>query len=40
MKDQESTIANVSVYIATLQDTFKTAWDARHTTHWFTTEEV
>lgn len=40
MKDQESTITNVSVYIAALQATFKPAWDARHTTHWFTTEEV
>ena len=33
-------ITDVSVYIAALQATFKPAWDARHTTHWFTTDEV
>ena len=33
-------ITDVSVYIAALQTTFKPAWDARHTTHWFTTDEV
>jgi len=40
MKDQSEEITNVSVYIAALQATFKPAWDARHTTHWFTTDEV
>ena len=40
MKDQEANVTNVSVYIAALQATFKPAWDARHTTHWFTTDEV
>lgn len=33
-------ITDISVYIAALQTTFKPAWDARHTTHWFTTDEV
>lgn len=40
MKEQESNITDVSVYIAALHTTYKPAWDARHTTHWFSTDEV
>ena len=36
----ENKVTDVSIYIAALQVTFKPAFDARHTTHWFTTDEV
>lgn len=38
--NQEQPITDVSIYIAALQATFRPAPDARHTTHWFTTDEV
>lgn len=33
-------ITGISMYIAALQTTFRPAMDARHTTHWFSTDEV
>lgn len=33
-------ITSASIYIAALQVTFKPASDARHATHWFSTDEV
>lgn len=38
--NQDQQITDVSIYIAALQTTFRPAYDAFHTTHWFTTEEV
>jgi len=40
MNDQEPKITDISIYIAGLQATFRPAQDARHTTHWFSTDEV
>ena len=40
MNDQEPKITDISSYIAGLQATFRPAQDARHTTHWFSTDEV
>lgn len=40
MNDQELKITDISIYIAGLQATFRPAQDARHTTHWFSTDEV
>lgn len=37
--DQEH-ITDISIYIAALQTTFRPASDARHATHWFSTDEV
>lgn len=33
-------ITDVSIYIAGLQAAYRPAPDARHTTHWFSTDEV
>ena len=38
--NQEQKITDISIYIAGLQVTFRPAPDARHTTHWFSTDEV
>ena len=38
--NQEQKITDVSIYIAGLQATYRPAPDARHTTHWFSTDEV
>lgn len=40
MKDKEQTITDISIHVAALSASFKPAPDARHTTHWFTTDEV
>lgn len=40
MNNQEQKITDISIYIAGLQATFRPASDARHTTHWFSTDEV
>ena len=40
MNNQEQKITDISIYIAGLQATFRLASDARHTTHWFSTDEV
>ena len=40
MNDQEPKITDISIYIAGLQATFRPAQVARHTTHWFSTDEV
>lgn len=40
MNDQEPKITDISIYIAGLQAMFRPAQDARHTTHWFSTDEV
>ena len=40
MKDKEQTITDISIHVAALSASFKPAPDARHTTHWFTTNEV
>lgn len=37
---EQQQITDVSIYIAALQTTFRPAPDARHTTHWFSTDEV
>lgn len=37
-KDEKRT--DVSIYMAALQATYRPAPDVRHTTHWFTTDEV
>lgn len=43
-KDKEvqpsADITDISIHIAALAASFKPAPDARHTTHWFTTDEV
>ena len=39
-KEQEQKITDISIHIASLSASFKPAPDARHTTHWFTTDEV
>ena len=39
-KEQEQTITDVSIYIAALSSTFRPAFDAGHTSHWFSTDEV
>ncbi len=39
-KEQEQKITDISIHIAALSASFKPALDARHTTHWFTTDEV
>ena len=38
--NQETKITNISIYIAGLQATYRPAPDPRHTTHWFSTDEV
>lgn len=38
--EKEQNITDISIYIAALSTTFKPAYDARHTTHWFSTDEV
>lgn len=40
MDNQEQKITDISIYIAGLQATYRPAPDARHTTHWFSTDEV
>lgn len=40
MEKQNESITDISIYIAALQSTFRPAPDARHTTHWFSTDEV
>lgn len=40
MKDEKQSITDISIHIAALSASFKPAPDARHTTHWFTTDEV
>lgn len=40
MKDKEQTITDISIHVAALSASFKPAPDARHSTHWFTTDEV
>lgn len=40
MEKQNESITDISIYIAALQTTFRPAPDARHTTHWFSTDEV
>lgn len=37
---EKEPITDISIHIAALSATFKPAFDARHTTHWFTTDEV
>ena len=39
-KEQEQKITDISIHIASLSASFKPAPDARHATHWFTTDEV
>lgn len=38
--EKEQNITDISIYIAALSATFRPAYDARHTTHWFSTDEV
>ena len=40
MDNQEQNITDISIYIAGLQATYRPAPDARHTTHWLSTDEV
>ena len=40
MDNQEQKITDISIYIAGLQATYRPAPDARHTTHWLSTDEV
>ena len=37
---EKQDITDISIHIAALSASFKPAMDARHTTHWFTTDEV
>lgn len=37
---EQPVITDISIHIAALSASFKPAFDARHTTHWFTTDEV
>lgn len=37
---EEQSITDISIHIAALSASFKSAVDARHSTHWFTTDEV
>ena len=37
---EQPVITDISIHIAALSVSFKPAFDARHTTHWFTTDEV
>ena len=37
---EDQNITDISIHIAALSASFKPAFDARHTTHWFTTDEV
>lgn len=37
---KEEKVTDISIYIAALQATYRPAPDLRHTTHWFTTDEV
>ena len=39
-KEQEQKITDISIHIASFSASFKPAPDARHATHWFTTDEV
>ena len=39
-EEQEQKITDISIHIAALSASFKPAPDVRHTTHWFTTDEV
>ena len=39
-ENKDEKITDISIYIAALQATYKPAPDVRHTTHWFTTNEV
>ncbi len=39
-EEQNEKITDISIHIAALSASFKPAPDARHTTHWFTTDEV
>ena len=39
-KEAEQKITDISIHIASLSASFKPAPDARHATHWFTTDEV
>lgn len=40
MEKQNESTTDISIYIAALQSTFRPAPDARHATHWFSTDEV
>ncbi len=39
-KEPEQKITDISIHIASLSASFKPTPDARHATHWFTTDEV
>lgn len=39
-ENKDGKITDISIYIAALQATYRPAPDVRHTTHWFTTNEV